>query len=576
VLPNKGSPAKNNWHFCKSCLTGTGRFDDNYSVVKYRLENIGELARQLAFTPHDARTLQLSAAENLLLEIDPLRAYPAEFIVYRITGYHPQTADQTLLTGLALQHDLGLLTEQVSDTLNLQAEASEQPVLSIDEVCQRFNVTSKTIQRWRRRGLAARRVICADGKRRVGFLLEIVERYLAKNRDQVDRAANFTQVTAEEHDNIISRARRLAVHCQCCVNEIARRIGRKLNRSPLTIVHILKRHDVEFPEDAIFRLAAQPIGEEDRGQIVKAYRRGTSIKTLAKRACRQRAAVYRVIVEDRLERLNKRKVKLIDDPLYHQPDAAAVIAQIAAPQDVLEDAPRTEDVRVPRDLPPYLRELYRTPLLSAARERALFLKMNFHKFQFIAARRRLEPQFARIRNLLELEAIRRDIVETKNQIVQANLRLVVSVARKHVRPGLGLMELISEGNITLLRAVDAFDTHRGNRFSTYVTLSLMKEYARSVPQMLGLTRPEKLCDEATLAGVPDRHSDAGVAGLLHRDQVQQLMTRLDQREREVLLAHYGLRDGVAATYEQVGQMLKLPKQRVRQIELRAIAKLRNA
>lgn len=545
-------------------------------MARYRLENIGELARQLAFTPQDTRAEQLSAAENLLLEVDPLRAYPAEFIVFRITGYHPQTAAQTLLTGLALQHDLGLLTEQVSNTLNLQAEASPQPVLSIDEVCQRFNVTSKTIQRWRRRGLAARRMIFADGKRRVCFLLDIVERYVAMHRDQVDRAANFTQVTDEEHDNIISRARRLAVHCQCCVNEIARRIGRKLNRSPLTIVHILKRHDVEHPQDAIFRLAAQPIAEEDRGQIVKAYRRGIAIKTLAKRACRQRSAVYRVIIEERLARLNKRKVKLIDDPLYHQPDAASVLEAIAEQQDLLEGSPRTEDARVPRDLPPYLRELYRTPLLSAARERALFLKMNFHKFQFITARRRLEPQFARRRDLLELEAIRRNIVETKNQIVQANLRLVVSVARKHLRPGLGLMELVSEGNITLLRAVDSFDIHRGNRFSTYVTLSLMKGFARSVPQMLGLTRPEKQCEESTLAGVPDRYSDATAARFLHRDQVQQLMTRLDQRERDVLLAHYGLRDGIAATYEQVGQMLKLPKQRVRQIEQRAIAKLRLA
>ena len=78
--------------------------------------------------------------------------------------------------------------------------------------------------------------------------------------------------------------------------------------------------------------------------------------------------------------------------------------------------------------------------------------------------------------------------EVKNQIVRANLRLVVSVARKHLRPGLSLMELISDGNITLMRAVEGFDVHRGHRFSTYATLALMKGFARSVPQMLSATR----------------------------------------------------------------------------------------
>ena len=107
-----------------------------------------------------------------------------------------------------------------------------------------------------------------------------------------------------------------------------------------------------------------------------------------------------------------------------------------------------------------MQELYRTPLLSPARERALFLKFNFHKFQFVQARRKLEPQFARDRDLTLLEAHLGQSVETKNAIVRANLRLVVSVARKHLRPGMSLMELISEGNITLMRAVEGFDLHR--------------------------------------------------------------------------------------------------------------------
>src|SRR5205814_832841 len=127
-----------------------------------------------------------------------------------------------------------------------------------------------------------------------------------------------------------------------------------------------------------------------------------------------------------------------------------------------------------------------------------------HKYQFVAARRKLEPQFARARDLGELEASLRRATETKNAIVRANLRLVVSIARKHMRPGVSLMELISDGNITLMRAVESFDTHKGNRFSTYATLALMKGFARSVPMMLaGRARGMAGEDDSTLAEIPD-------------------------------------------------------------------------
>jgi RNA polymerase primary sigma factor len=224
-------------------------------------------------------------------------------------------------------------------------------------------------------------------------------------------------------------------------------------------------------------------------------------------------------------------------------------------------------------LPPWLAELYHTPLLGPAGERALFLKLNFHKYQFAVGRSRLDEAFAGHRQLLHLERCRRDITAVKNAIVRANLRLVVSVARKHLRPGLEMQELLSDGSVTLMRAVDSFDIHKGNRFSTYATLALMKGFARDVP--MARAKDRHAGDEA-LEGVSDPRCDAAHDRLLQRDQVRTLLSRLTEQESRVVRAYYGLGTAAASSYEQVSRLLGMTQRRVRQIERQAMAKLREA
>ena len=547
-------------------------------MPRYRLDSIAQLAHQMEFAPHEVRSHQLAAAESLLHLIDATKAYPLDFVIYKVTDYRPKASKAELLTGLALQHDLGLLIESVSDTLDLHASALSEPVLAIDDVCERFNVTSKTIQRWRRKGLPARRFVFPDGKRRVGFLLNSVERFVGSHQEQVAPAGNFSQINDAERAFILRHARRLAVECRCSVDEITHRIAGRTNRSPLTILHTLRKHDQEgAPAAAVLPHAAGPVAEADRVAMLKAFRRGAGIAELAEQYSLPRTRVYRALMDMRVHRLLKRKVKFHDDPLYHERDAERTINSILA-QEELGDEPLREDLRLPRDLPPYLQELYRTPLLSRSRERALFLKLNYHKYQFVQARRRLDPEAARHRGLCVLESYLAKAAEVKNAIVRANLRLVVSIARKHLRGNaVGLLELVSEGNITLMRAVDSFDVGRGHRFSTYATFALMKGFARSVPQMLTAARRAAAGDDEMLAQVPDRHGGGDVNRLVQRDEIDRLLSGLDARERSVVSAHYGLDGGVGgATYEQVGQRLGLSKERVRQIEQCALAKLRAA
>ena len=548
-------------------------------MAKFRIDTLDALARQLTFSPHEARVAQLAAAEDLLHTLDPTRNYPLDFVTYRITGYHPKNAEAVLFPGEALQHDLGTLIETVSETLDLHAQGLAEPVLAIDDVCEKFNVTSKTIQRWRRRGLPARKFFFADGKRRVGFLLSSVERFVATHENQVAQSGNFTQVGDEERDLILRRARLLSEGCRRCVTEITRRIARKLNRSPLTVLHIVRKHDQEHPESAVFARAAPPLTEEQKAKIARKHEKGVDVRVIARRFGRPSSEIYRVLLEARIERLKKRKVRFIDDPLYHQEDAHDVVNAIVRQQEIAGPSNGSgEEHRIPRDLPPYLQELYRTPLLTPAQERALFLQFNLHKYEFVTARRQLDPELVRRRDLDRLEHLLATATATKNAIVGANLRLVVSVARKHLRPGLSLMELISEGNITLMRAVESFDFHKGHRFSTYATLALMKGFARTVPQMVAASR-KNTGDAGMLAEVADRRPSARPLNdsLVQRDEVRHLLSRLSERERAVLSAHFGLGNQPAAeSYDQLAERLGLTKQRVRQIHQGALSKLREA
>lgn len=542
----------------------------------FRLESLASLARQMGFAPRAKRLAQLAAAEDLLLGLEPERAYPLGYVVHAITGYRPKAADVAdaeLLAGLALQHDVGVLIESLSDAMDLPALACAEPVLTIADVCARFGVTTKTIQRWRRKGLPARRFVFADAKKRVGFRLSCVERFVANQDGSVRRPAALDPLDTEEQAECVRRARRLAKAGQCR-REITRRVARRLGRSSLAVLHTLEHHDRLHPHDAVLREAGEPMSAAEGARAVALYESGLPLREIAHLAGCPRAAVYRALTEARAERLTAATVRFHDDPLYHDAAPGAVERQVGElvrqAEQSLPERTDVEQKRIPRGLPAYLADLCRTPLLTPALERALFLAFNFHKYRFADLRSRLDPHLCRRADLAQLERHLWLARRIKNRIVTANLRLVVSVARKHLRPELDLMELVSDGNIVLMRAVEGFDVHRGFRFSTYATLALMKGFARSVPQM----RAARVAGaRPCVSAIPQR--DESIRRLGDRDQLDMLLGCLDEQERHVIAAHYGLGEREDVSLEHLGRLLGMTKHRVRQIERAALGKLRS-
>ncbi|MGQ9901362.1 MAG: sigma-70 family RNA polymerase sigma factor [Fimbriimonadales bacterium] len=219
----------------------------------------------------------------------------------------------------------------------------------------------------------------------------------------------------------------------------------------------------------------------------------------------------------------------------------------------------------------------------------------------------------------------------REQLVQANLRLVISIAKHYTGRGLTMIDLIQEGNLGLLRAAGQYDPNRGNRFSTYATWWIRHAISRALQEQASLIRvpqhmtkilqqvrqasallQQELGREPTVHEVAQRtklhpeqvrelmhavakpislempinDADGAVLGDIIADETESewertidwesLMTTLSEREKQVIRLRYGLGDEPPMTLEEVGKRLGLSKERVRQLESRAIQKMQEA
>ncbi len=273
----------------------------------------------------------------------------------------------------------------------------------------------------------------------------------------------------------------------------------------------------------------------------------------------------------------------------------------------------------------YLREIGRVPLLSAAEEVSLAKRMERGRFE---RQRPLREQNLRI--ILDGE-------EGQRKLTEANLRLVVSVAKKYIGRGMSLLDLIQEGNIGLIRAVEKFDYQKGFKFSTYATWWIRQAITRAIADQARTIRipvhmvetinrlirtsrrllqelgreptaeeigeqmeisPERVREIIKISQEPvsletpigeedDSHlgdfiedhtalapADAASHQLL-KEQVKDALNGLTQREQEVLRLRFGLEDGRSRTLEEVGKEFRVTRERIRQIEAKALRKLRH-
>jgi len=321
-------------------------------------------------------------------------------------------------------------------------------------------------------------------------------------------------------------------------------------------------------------------------------------------------------IEDIFNLAESEGIQVVEGPSAARRPRTAAEAEAAVLKDMEireEDAPGVEGIPIDDSVRMWLREIGKTPLLTPAEEIRLA--------KMIESRDR-DPEGA---------------MEAKGLLTESNLRLVVSIAKKYSGRGMSFPDLIQEGNIGLIRAVEKFDYRRGYKFSTYATWWIRQAITRAIAdqgrtiripvhmvetinrliktqgqltQRLGRdptveeiaremelspervmeiqrVAPEPLSLETPIGEEEDSHladfvedqeapSPAEAAtNILLRREIEDALCKLTPREREVIRMRFGLEDGTPRTLEEVGRYFKVTRERIRQIEAKALKKLKH-
>ncbi len=230
-------------------------------------------------------------------------------------------------------------------------------------------------------------------------------------------------------------------------------------------------------------------------------------------------------------------------------------------------------------LPAHLGRMSATRLLTPDEERELFRRMNYCKYRAQALRSRLSRTAPSAQRVAEIKDCLLRATRLRNHLIQANTRLVMSIARRFGNSQNSFDDLLSHGLVSLMHAIEKFDYDRGYRFSTYATCAVRRDLCRLVmtqrrdSQRFATGADLFIGDVGTEPTESQELSEAEWRGL--RTSLARMIDRLDERERYIVTHRFGLSDDAKrASYNRLGKRMGISKERVRQLANRAMEKLR--
>lgn len=547
-------------------------------------QNLAQLLVQLHFTPQKHLRKQLESAEKLLAIIKPNKEYPFDFVCLNITGFYPKETlpEQPPIKGSELAEDLRIFITKLSSHLALAVDEQHQVVHTIEALASNLDISTKTIHRWRKRGLVARKFVFPDGKKRLGFLQSAVDKFLSDNPDIVAKAKNFQRLTEQEKQQIITQARTLAAKPLLSRYQIIDQIATRLGKAHETIRYTLLNYEKANPDKPIFSKHHEIVSPAEIAELYKLFKQGSTIKELKSRFGLSRSSVYRLINQQRAKILLAKKIEFVSSDEFLDENAKEKF--LAKPLGIEKPPPvKTIEPLELADkslLPEYLKALRNTPVLNRQREIELFRRYNYLKYLAYETRAGIKPTHVHSDRLEKIEHYLAEAEAIKKIIIEANLRLVVSIAGKHAAGEATFQDLVSKGNLALIKTVEEFDYTRSIRFGKTASLNIAKEYAKVSGKSTELTR-EKAGSLANIQRyLKPAESDFAAIERAHHNLVQVIKDELDQREQYIIINHFGLVGTLIRknkkTLQQIGEDLGMTKERVRQLELVALQKLRNS
>ncbi|MCC5829304.1 MAG: hypothetical protein JJU36_07635 [Phycisphaeraceae bacterium] len=293
----------------------------------FNYSELASLVAQARLIPLAKRSDQVRHAEALHDELEAGRAYPFDYVYYRLTGHRADRgSDVVMMACDLLAADLRQFIDRLSRVGGI-APGPEERVLMLDQVASRLGISTRTVRRWRQRGLRWRwsRLPGESGKR-LTFTESALAAFSREHAQELNRARDFSRTDEAARRHIIERAIQLARWGGIPRQRIAAHLARKTGRAVETIRQILVRHDREHPGEAIFKTDRRPLAAHQHGVIERAWRRGLPIARIARHFAKTRMSIYRIIREQRARRLAAMTIRWVDSPLYRLADARQSLA----------------------------------------------------------------------------------------------------------------------------------------------------------------------------------------------------------------------------------------------------------
>jgi RNA polymerase sigma factor (sigma-70 family) len=396
----------------------------------------------------------------------------------------------------------------------------------------------------------------------------------------VTSAGAFRRLTDSERQQAIRQVRGLASKSSLSRHQITKQVAAKVGIAQETLRTLLQQHEKKNPDKPVFRRPSGRIRPADAAELYRLYKQGTRVPQLMARFDRSRATVHRIINQRRALALLARKIEYVPSEEFLRAEAGEQILGRPFTPERLEPERKLEPFELVGEnlLPEYLQVLKITPVLNHEQEIELFRRYNYLKHIVAQGRHQLKLSKIDAKLLSQLEARLDEAEEIRKTLVEANLRLVVSIAGKHTSNDAGFLELVSKGNFALIQAVEEFDYTKGFRFSRRASLDIAKEYAKVSGRSTELT-PKRAASLATIQrDLRGTTADVSAIERTRQSLAEVIREELDEREQYVILHHFGLLGSSirknTKTLKQIGDELGLTKERIRQIELTALQKLR--